>query len=94
MQQQTLEAFDAVTFVNEELETKESIIEGGILPQNSIAIVGGISKQGKSVFVLNMAIQNLLRFVLRYYFSLTGISTVSKFIFWEKYFNHFFYKCQ
>lgn len=52
-----LEALDAVTFISQELERKESVIEGGILPQNSIAIVGGISKQGKSIFVLNMGIQ-------------------------------------
>ena len=49
-----LVVYDATTFVNEELESKEEIIEGGILPQNSIAIVGGISKQGKSIFVLNI----------------------------------------
>lgn len=52
-----LNAIDAVNFVNKELEKKESIIEGGILPQNSIAIVGGISKIGKSILVSNMAVQ-------------------------------------
>lgn len=53
----TLEAYDAVAFITKELDTKETIIEGGILPQDSIAIVGGRSKVGKSIFVLNMAIQ-------------------------------------
>jgi len=53
----TLEAFDAVRFIEEELEGEEDIIEGGILPQDSIAIIGGISKLGKSLYALNMAIQ-------------------------------------
>jgi archaellum biogenesis ATPase FlaH len=57
MQERSIQIHDAVTFINETLETKQPIIDGGILPQNSIAIVGGISKQGKSIFVLNMAIQ-------------------------------------
>jgi archaellum biogenesis ATPase FlaH len=53
----SFEVYDAITFIEEELDVKESIIEGGILPRDSIAMVGGISKLGKSIFVLNMAIQ-------------------------------------
>jgi len=56
MEQQGFKVHDATTFINEQLPSKPEIISGGILPQNSIAIVGGISKEGKSVLVLNMAI--------------------------------------
>jgi hypothetical protein len=45
---------DATLFVNKEIEGPDSIIEGGLLPEEAVAVVGGISKLGKSVFVMNL----------------------------------------
>lgn len=43
-------------FITKKIEAQDDIIEGGILQRKSIMVVGGISKQGKSIFVLNMGL--------------------------------------
>lgn len=55
--QQIVRAHDAATWINEQLPQQKEIIEGGILPQASIGVVGGPSKYGKSALVLNMALK-------------------------------------
>lgn len=57
MTENILKLHDAAMFINDELPHRKDIIEGGILPQNSIAIIGGISKMGKSILALNLGIQ-------------------------------------
>ena len=57
MEENKLRIKDLAIFCCEDLPQKEQIITGGILPQNAIALIGGIAKQGKSIFALNMAIQ-------------------------------------
>jgi len=54
--QRVIKVQDAFTFHSEKLPETQNIIEGGILPASSLAIVGGISKMGKSVLVLNMGL--------------------------------------
>jgi hypothetical protein len=51
-----LVAEDLNEFITREIERPEPLIEAGILPVESVAVVGGISKLGKSVFVMNMGL--------------------------------------
>ncbi len=44
-------------FINSELPEREDLIGGGLLPKASIAVVGGQSKLGKSLFVTQMGIR-------------------------------------
>ena len=51
-----LEVEDIVGFVHRDIEHPDPLIEGGLLPKASVAVVGGISKLGKSIFVMNMGL--------------------------------------
>jgi hypothetical protein len=47
---------DVTSFIDKELESKEPIIDGGVLPEKSVLVVGGTSKLGKSVLDMNMGL--------------------------------------